>query len=115
MVYPAIKLHQLYSLNLYEGLDVIFEDVDMLNIAALEEVVKTKTLGSIQIVKNSLTINTITKTITIVGNTINSSTYIINKAAKGDVTIMPYTCSDEIILTAVEYLYHMYNSLVKGT
>jgi len=111
MVYPAVKLHQLYSLNLYEGLDVIFEDLDMLNIVALEEVIKTKSLGLIQIVKNSLTINTITKTITIVGNTINSSTYIINKAAKGDVTIMPYTCSDEIILAAVEYLYHMYNSL----
>jgi hypothetical protein len=114
MVYPAIKLHKLYSLNLYEGLDVIFEDLDMLNITALEEIVKTKSLGNIQMVKNSLTINTTTKIITVVGNKINESTYIINRQSKGDVTIMPYKCSDEVVLTAIEYLYHMYNSLVKG-
>jgi hypothetical protein len=112
MVYPAIKLHQLYSLNLYEGLDIIFENLDMLNITALEEIVKTKSLGSIQIVKSSLTINTITKTITVIGNKINESTYIINRQSKGDVTIMPFKCSDEVILTAIEYLYHMYKNLV---
>lgn len=112
MVFPAIKLHQLYSVNLYDGLDIIFENLDMLNINVLQEVLKTKTLGIVQVVENTFTINTTTKTITVVGNKLNDSTYIINKLAKGDITIMPYKCSDEVIFTALEYLYHMYKNLV---
>ncbi len=115
MVYPAIKLHKLYSLNLYEGLDIIFEDLAMINYTALEEVVKTKSLGNIQVVDKILSINTQNKTITIVGNKINDSTYIVNKQGRGDITLLIYKFPDENILTAIEYLYHMYNSLVKGT
>ena len=31
MVFPTVKLHHLYSLNLYEDLDIIFEDLSMIN------------------------------------------------------------------------------------
>jgi hypothetical protein len=70
MVFPAVKLHQLYSLNLYDELDIIFEDLEMINMDRLKEVAKTKQLGYIQIVDTSLTINTHTKSMTIVGNKI---------------------------------------------
>ena len=114
MAYPAVKLHKLYSLNLYEGIDIIFEDLGMINFAALEEVVKTKPEGSIQLVENILTINTSNKSITIVGNMINASTYIVNKRGGGDITLLTYKCPNENIFTAIEYLYHMYKYLAKG-
>ncbi len=114
MVFPAVKLHQLYSLNLYDGLDVILEDLSMLDIEALEGVMKTKQVGNINIVDRILSINTTTKTIQIVGNKINESTYIINRQGRGDIILLAYKCSDETILTAIEYMYHMYKTLVKG-
>jgi hypothetical protein len=112
MVYPAIKLHQLYSLNLYDGLDIIFEDLSMLNIKTLEDVMKTKQIGNINFVDRILSINTREKTIQIVGNKINESTYIINKQGRGDIILLNYKCSDEKVFTAIEYLYHMYKNLV---
>ena len=112
MVYPAIKLNQLYSLNLYDGLNIIFEDLAMLDIEVLEEVVKTKELGNIKIISNCLIINTAEKTMTIVGHKLNMSTYIIGNNKMGDIHIMKYKCSDKDILTAMEYLYHMYKNLV---
>jgi hypothetical protein len=112
MVFPAIKLNQLYSLNLYDGLNIIFEDLAMLNMKVLEEVVTTKTLGNIQIVNNCLSINTVEKSITIVGHKLNMGTYIIGNNKMGDIHIMKYKCSDKDILTAIEYLYHMYKNLV---
>ncbi len=112
MVFPAIKLNQLYSLNLYDGLNIIFEDLSMLDMKALEEVVTTNTLCNIHIVKNCLIINTVEKTMTIVGHKLNMSTYIIGNNKLGDIFIMKYKCSEKDILTAMEYLYHMYKNLV---
>jgi tryptophan synthase alpha subunit len=112
MVYPAIKLHQLYSLNLYEGLDIIFEDLSMLNTEELERVIKTKELGHISIVNFILSVNTNDKTIKLIGNKINDSTYIINRNGGGDIILLSYKCEDNNILTAIEYLYHMYKNLV---
>jgi hypothetical protein len=111
MVFPAIRMHQLYSLNLYDGLDIIFEDLNVLNMEALEKVVRTKQLGNISIVDKILNINTDSKTITICGHQINSSTYIITQYRSSDITLIQYKCSDSNILTAIEYLYHMYKNL----
>ena len=111
MVFPAVKLHQLYSLNFYDGLDIIFEDLDIVNMDNLKEIVKTKQLGRIEIVDKSLTMNTDTKSITIIGHKINETTFIVKRDGSGDIFIMTYKCSDENVLTAVEYMYHMYKSL----
>lgn len=112
MVWPAIKLHQLYSLNLYDGLDIILEDLDMLNIDLLKKIVITKELGYIEIIKNLLIIDTEDKTVKVIGNKVNKFTYLVNREGNGDVNIINYECSNSDILTAVEYLYHMYNNLV---
>lgn len=111
MVYPAIKLNQLYSLNLHDGLNIIFEDLAILDMKSLEEVVQTKRLGNIQIVNSCLSINTVERSITIVGHKLNMGTYIIGNNKLGDIFIMKYKCSDKDILTAIEYLYHMYKNL----
>jgi hypothetical protein len=112
MVFPAIRLHQLYSLNLHDGLDIIFEDLSMLDMKVLEDVVNTKRLGNIQIVDKILSINTNTKTVTIFGYQINDSTYIVKRNGSADITMITYKCSDKDVLTAIEYLYHMYKNLV---
>jgi hypothetical protein len=112
MIFPAIKLHQLYSLNLYDGLDIIFEDLSMLNSESLKEVLTTKKYSNINLVNNALSINTNKKTITIVGHKINNSTFIVNREGRGDITICNYNCSDETIISGIEYLYHMYKNLV---
>jgi hypothetical protein len=113
MVFPAIKLHQLYSLSLYDELNIIFEDLDMINMDNLKKIVTTKQLGYIQIVDRSLTMNTNTNSMTIVGNKINDSTYIVKRDGSGDIFILTYKCTDETILTGLEYLYHMHKS-IKG-
>ena len=111
MVFPAVRLHQLYSINFYDGLDIIFEDLDIVNMDRLKEVVTTKELGYIEIVNKRLSINTNTSSITITGHKINDSTYIVKRDGTGDIFIIDYKCSNENVLTAIEYLYHMYRSL----
>ena len=78
MVFPAVKLHQLYSLNLYDGMDIIFENLEMVNINNLEEVIKTENYDMIKVVNRIFTINTSNKSVTIYGHKINNKTYIIN-------------------------------------
>jgi hypothetical protein len=112
MAFPSIKLHQLYSVNFYDGLDIIFEDLSMLDLGSLKEVVTTKKLGEVSLVKNLVSINTDAKIIRVVGNKINNSTYIVNREGNGDIMLILYKCSDKDILTAIEYLYHMYKNLV---
>ena len=107
MVYPAVKLNQFYSLNLYDGLDIIFEDLDMIDLDVIKEAVKNKYSGNIVLVNNVLSINTKEKSITIIGYKINNSTYIVNNKGSGDITLIKYKCNDDVIFTGLEYLYHM--------
>lgn len=112
MSYPAIKLHQLYSLNLYDGLDIIFEDLSMLDVESLKGFTTAKKIDNIDLVKNIVSINTNDKIIKIIGNKINDSTYMVNKNGEGDIIILRYKCEETNILIAIEYLYHMYKNLV---
>ena len=105
MSYPAVKLHHLYSLNLYEGLDIIFEDLEMLDYNVLKKTVETKILGDIHLIPNILIINE--QNITVVGHKINDSTYVVSHTG-GDVRTFSYTGKD--MLTAIQYLYQMYNN-----
>jgi hypothetical protein len=107
MVCPAVRLHQLYSLNLYNGLDIIFENLEMVDKDNLAEVINTKNYDRIEIVDKLFVINTINRTMTIVGNKINDTTYIINKAGNGDIMILNYNCEKEHIISGIEYLYHI--------
>ena len=109
-VYPRINLHQLYSLNIYDGLDVIFENLDMINLTDLGNIVHTCAYDYIEIIPKMLSINTVLKTIVIVGHKINDSTFIVNKKGHGDMHILDYNCPKETVITAVEYLYHIYKS-----
>ena len=71
-MYPAINLHHLYSLHLYDELDIIFEDMNMLDNKVLNKVAETKELGDIHLVPEILNINTIEKFVSIVGYTIQN-------------------------------------------
>jgi len=63
MVFPAVHLHHFHSLNLYDGLDIIFEDLNILDF----EVLKRRTIAdNIDLVPNILRINTVEKSIFIV-------------------------------------------------
>jgi hypothetical protein len=109
MVWPAIKLHQLYSLNIADGLDIILEDLDTIDFTVLKNIVSTKELGKISLGPH-LYIDTYSKSISIVGNKINNSTYIINRG--GDIIILTYNFSNQNILTMIEYLYHIKNNII---
>ncbi len=84
----------------------------MLDLESLKEVISTKKLGNVSLVRNLVSINTDAKIIKVVGNKINNSTYIVNREGNGDIMLILYKCSDKDILTAIEYLYHMYKNLV---
>jgi hypothetical protein len=114
MVFPAVKLHHLYSLNLYDELDVIFEDLEMVDMNNLAEVINTKNYDKIDIVPGLFMINTVNKSMMIIGHKINNRTYMINKDRGGDITLLTYKCDTQNIVTGVEYLYHMTKTL-KGT
>jgi hypothetical protein len=111
MYYPHVKLHQLYSLKVCDDIDVIFEELEMIDIDKLDEAIKTKNYDRIDIVPNIFSINTVESTMTIVGHKINDSIYIVNKAGKGDIMIINYNCKKQNIITGIEYLYHMYKNL----
>lgn len=110
-MYPAVNLNQLYSLHLYDGLEIIFEDLKILDYEVLKEVTETKKLDIIQIVSN-VVINMNKKLITITGHKINDSTYMVNRDGRGDVVTLAYQCSNEDIITGIGYLYQMYKNLV---
>ena len=114
MVCPAVKLHQLYSINFFKDLDIIFEDLRLLDIDVLQHVATSKKLGNVQLVDKWLSINTTEKTIFIQGCNLNNSFYLVNKEGNGVATTIHYTCSDHDILTGIEYLYHMYKNLVEN-
>lgn len=112
MIFPAVKLHQLYSLNLYENFDVIFESLEMVDMNNLSEAIKSNDFDNVVVVPKLLSINTKDKTITIVGHKINNKTYMLNKAGNGDIYFLNYNCEKQNIVTGIEYLYHMHKNLV---
>ena len=111
MAFPAVRLHQLYSINFYDGLDIIFKDLSMIDMVALETAIKTRNCDKIIVVPQSLSIDTKEKTIVIYGNKVNSKTYMVNKNRLGDIHIISYDCSNSSIHTGLEFLYHMVNNL----
>lgn len=119
MAFPAIKLHHLYSVDFYPQLSILFENLDMIDIPSVKNAIKTKSFPSeagkltgITIVPGILQIDLDIKMIILTGYNINDTTYMVNRAGKGDTIFLSYTCSDEIIWQGVEYLYHMYQNLV---
>lgn len=113
MIYPEVKLHQLYSLNFYDGLDVIFEDLEMVDMDNIRENIENKTYDRIEVAGKLFIINTVDKSIMIVGHNINNKTYMINKAGNGDIIILHYKCETQNIIKGIEYLYHMHKSKSK--
>jgi len=81
----------------------------MLDYSVLKKIVETKVLGDIHLIPNTLIINTNEQNITVVGYKINKSTYFVNHAGNGNVITFNY--SDVDILTAIRYLYQIYNNL----
>lgn len=110
MLYPAIQLHQLYSINLSDDIHIILEDLHMVNHNELKNIIQSKQFELISVVKDSLYINTATQTISIVGYKINSSTYLLTKEGTGTTIHLPYTCTKETIQLAVECLYHLHQN-----
>lgn len=109
-MYPFIKVHNLHSLNLYEGLDIIFEDITMLDFKVLKEVTETNKLVDIHLVPGILIINTIEEYISIVGYKLNESTYIVNCNGKGSLINISYKCSEKDIIKGIGYLYEIYKN-----
>ena len=86
-MYPAVKPCNLYSLHLYDGLDIIF-DLQLHNIFTIDE-----------------------KYIKIVGYKLSGSTYIVNE--NGYNINIEYTCLKEVITTGMEYLQQIYKNTLK--
>ncbi len=111
MVWPSFRIHKYYSLNLYDGLDIIFEDLSMLDVDSLERAVRTHDLSHVSVVKDLFTINTVDKTLTITGYQLNDSTYVVPKQRRGDLMFIGHDSNKADILTGIEYVYHMYKNL----
>ena len=111
MVYPRIHCQQFYSFSPDEHLTIMFEDLDMISLEHLATIVRTKSYANFTLIPELLTFDTINKTINLRGNRINNTTYIVQRNGGGDLFTISYTCSNEDIITGIEYLYHMYKSL----
>jgi hypothetical protein len=110
MVIPVVKLHMYYSLKLDDNLDVIFEDIEMLDLDSLNNALKTKNVDFVSIIKNRFTIDS-KHHITINGYRINDTTFFIPKALIDELSFVTYEIAEKNILTGIEYLYHMYHNL----
>lgn len=116
MVNPAVKMHQLYSVQFYDGLDILFEDLDVINYEVLHKfVLANNPPGDKIYVTKWMYIDTSSKIINIQGCKLNESKYLINREGHGMNTTISYTCSDQDIRTGLYYLYHMYTNLKTDT
>lgn len=104
MVFPAVNLHTFHSLNLYDGLDIIF-DLKLLDYDTLQK----KDVCVIHLIPDIFTIHTNEKLITIKGYILNDSTFMVNN--NGDIINIPYSCSNDTIKTGIEYVYQMFKNI----
>lgn len=112
MVCPAVKLHELYSIQFFKGLDILFEDLNIVNCNELKKIINTPILPTKCTVNEWFSIDTNTKTIHLQAYMLNATTYFVTREGRGTRIEIPYTCPDKDIRTGLEYLYHMYNNLV---
>ena len=111
MVYPAVKLHQLYALNISSEIDIVFEELSQINLNDLKYIVLNKLYDNIQIIPGQLVIDTKNNEITFIGHKLNNNTYILGVDKSGTEYKLKYS-SNEDMITGIEYLYHMYKNLV---
>lgn len=109
---PAIKVIQFYAMTFYDTLNIAFESLEMVSLQDLDTVIKTKSYDKVDLIPNIITINTLEKTITLIGSRLNDTTYIIQKNGLGDRFVIPYDFSHDTIVTGLEYFYHMYKNLI---
>jgi len=110
MLVPCIKLQPYYSISFSEDICIVLEDLQMIDAIPLQSILLSKNFNLIPIVKNNFYINTTTKIISIVGYKINASTYFVTKDGLGSNYHISYDCSEHIINSGVECLYHLYQN-----
>jgi hypothetical protein len=110
--FPAIKLNQLYSIQFYEALNIIFETLDMVDMDSLETAIKERP-STIVIVPYQFQIDLSLQQLVLCGHKLNETTYMCTNASGEKYTNMlfiPYTCSNNVIWQGIEYLYHLIKS-----
>ena len=112
MVHPSIKIHQLYSVNFCADIDIIFEDLNLIDISSIKKNITNGSFNLINIIPNRFFVNTDSQLISLVGYKINEKTYFVSRDGNGSKYDLTYNCSNKDIITCVNYLYHMYNNLV---
>jgi hypothetical protein len=110
MIYPSVKLHQLYSINISSDIDIVFEELTQINLEDLKNIVINKLYDVIQIIPEQLVINAKNNEITLKGYKLNNNTYILGIDKSGTEYKLKYSSNDDMI-TGIEYLYHMYKNL----
>ncbi len=111
MVFPKIQYQRFYSFSPDEHLTIMFEDLAMISLKRLEKIVKAKSYKCTILIPDLLSIDTVNKLFYVHGSRINDTTYIVQQNSGGQSFTIPYTCSNEDVITGIEYLYHMYKSL----
>ena len=101
MSYPAVNSRMYHSLQLYDGLEIVF-DLHSIVIKELDTIM--------DLIPNMLLINTTEKYIKLTGYKINDSIFMVNK--HGDTINVSYICSNDTIMKGVEYLYQIYKNII---
>jgi hypothetical protein len=114
MVLPAFRLHQMYAVAFSKDIEVIFSDLDAVNQSELKAYLDSKQEGRVHIVNQALTLDLKDRTMTIVGHKIRDNTWIIGEDRCGDILIFKHSLSNEDIYVAIQYIYHMLNTLRPG-
>jgi len=107
--FPAVKLNQLYSIQFYESLNIIFENINMIDMNLLEDAITNKT-DTIILIPYQAQIDTMSQQIIFSGHKLNDTTYFMTQSNKANSIFIPYECSNSVIWQGIEYLYHLIKS-----
>ena len=105
----------MYSIAFSKNIEIIFSNLDLINMDELKEFLDSKQSGKVNVVSRALSLDLKDGSIAIVGHKIRENTWIISEDRVGELMIIKHDISDEQIRIALGYTYHMCNNLWPAT
>ncbi len=102
----SIQLHQVYSIHFSDTINILLHNKNDVDLVSLETILESQP-DSFYIIDKKLKVNILDSSITLTGNKLNKTTWIVPEDSIGDHYIITNTLSKKDIFDTLEYLYHI--------